>query len=86
MKWAADGKGFFVSSATKTGAALLHLDLRGNAHILWEQKGNIAPWNGPFTQWLGGPSAPWAIPSPDGRHLAIYSWSLNANMWLMENF
>jgi hypothetical protein len=64
----------------------LHLDLRGNAHILWEQKGNIAPWNGPFTQWLGGPSAPWAIPAPNGRHLAIYSWSLNANMWLMENF
>ena len=86
MNWDADGKGVFVSSATKTGAALLHLDLRGNAHILWEQKGNIAPWNGPFTQWLGGPSAPWAIPSPDGRHLAIYSWSLNANMWLMENF
>ncbi len=86
VNWAADGKGFFVSSATKTGSALLYVDLRGNAHILWEQKGNIAPWNGPFAQWLGGPSAPWAVPSPDGRHLAIYVWSLNANMWMMENF
>ncbi len=54
VNWTADGKGVFVSSATKTGAALLHVDLRGNAHLLWEQKGNIAPWNGPFTQWLGG--------------------------------
>jgi Tol biopolymer transport system component len=54
VNWAADGKGFFVLSATKTGSALLHVDLGGNAHILWDQKGNIAPWNGPFAQWLGG--------------------------------
>ena len=86
VNWAADGNGLFVSSTTNTGAALLYVGLRGNAHTLLEQKGNIAPWNGPFTQWLGGPSAPWAVPSPDGRHLAIYSWSLNANMWMMENF
>jgi hypothetical protein len=31
-------------------------------------------------------SAPWAAPSPDGQHLAIYVWSLSANMWMMENF
>lgn len=84
--WAADGKGLFVSSATKTGSALLHVDLQGKAHILWEQKGSIAPWNGPFTQWLGGPTAPRAVASPDGRHLAIYSRSWSANMWMMENF
>jgi hypothetical protein len=35
---------------------------------------------------MGGPSAPWAVPSPDGRHVAIYSWTLSANMWMMENF
>jgi hypothetical protein len=86
VNWAADGNGFFVSSATKVGSALLRVDLQGNAHVLWEQKGNIAPWNGPYAQWLGGPSAPWAVPSPDGRHLAIYSWTLSANMWMMENF
>jgi serine/threonine protein kinase len=86
VNWSADGKGFFVSSATKVGSALLHVDLQGKANVLWEQNGNIAPWNGPYTQWLGGPSAPWAVPSPDGRHLAIYSWSLSANMWMMENF
>jgi serine/threonine protein kinase len=86
VNWIADGKGFFVSSVTKVGAALLHVDLQGNANVLWEQQGNIAPWNGPYNQWLGGPSAPWAIPSPDGHHLAIYSWSLSANMWMMENF
>jgi DNA-binding winged helix-turn-helix (wHTH) protein/Tol biopolymer transport system component len=86
VNWIADGKGFFVSSATNTGSALLHVDLQGNAHILWEQKGSIAPWNGAFTQWLGGPTAPRAIASPDGRHLAIYSRSWSANMWMMENY
>jgi hypothetical protein len=86
VNWAADGKGLFVSSATKSGSALLHVNLRGNAHMLWEQKGSIAPWNGPYAQWLGGPSAPWAVPSPDGRRVAIYTWTLSANMWMMENF
>jgi len=86
VNWAADGKSLFVSSATRTGSALLHVNLRGYSHVLWEQKGSIAPWNGPYAQWLGGPSAPWAVPSPDGRHLAIYSWSLSANVWMMENF
>jgi eukaryotic-like serine/threonine-protein kinase len=82
VNWAADGKGLFASSATRGGSVLLHLDLRGNAHILWEQKGSIAGWYAP----MGGPSAPWVVPSPDGRHVAIYSWSLSANMWMMENF
>ena len=86
VNWSADGKAFLVSSPIRDGAALLRVDLKGNAHVLWEQKGSIAPWNGAYAQWLGGPSAPWAVPSPDGRHLAIYSWTLRANMWMMENF
>jgi len=86
MNWTADERGFFVSSVSKVGSALLHVDFEGNANILWEQQGNIAPWNGPYNQWLGGPSAPWAVPSADGHHLAIYGWSLSANMWMMENF
>ena len=85
VHWAADGKGFFVSGIADGGSALLHSDLQGNAHVLWKQKGSIAPWNVPLAhRW--GPSAPWAIPSPDGRHLAIYDWNLNGNMWMLENF
>ncbi len=86
VNWAADGEGFWVSSAANAGSALLHVDLQGNSRVLWEQKGSIAPWNVPLTHRLGGPSAPWAVPSPDGRHLAIYRWDLSANMWLVENF
>jgi hypothetical protein len=74
VNWTADGKGFFVSSATKVGSALLHVDLQGKANVLCEQKGNIAPWNGPYTQWLGGPSAPWAVP--------FARRSPSCNLWL----
>ena len=79
INWAADGTGLFVSSTTNTGASVLRVDLAGNAHVLWEQKGNIGPGVAPC-------SAPWALPSPDGRHLAIYEWNISSNMWLLENF
>lgn len=85
LNWAADGKGLVVSSATEGGSALLHVDLNGNANVLWQQKGSIAPWGFPFELFIG-PSAPWAVPSPDGRHLAIYEWKLTSNIWMMENF
>jgi hypothetical protein len=38
---------------------------------LWEQEGGL------------GISA---LPSPDGRHLAIRGWSVNSNIWMIENF
>ncbi|HKV80235.1 MAG TPA: protein kinase [Candidatus Sulfotelmatobacter sp.] len=83
VDWGADGNELFVSSVTERGSALLRVDLEGNAHLLWESKGTVEPG---ITAFVGGPSAPWAIPSPDGRHLAICVWSLNANIWMMENF
>jgi Tol biopolymer transport system component len=85
VDWAADGKGFFVSSFTTRSSTLLHVDLQGNAQLLWEQKGSTSPAGRPWNQPLG-PSASWAVPSPDGRHLAIYDWKLSANMWMIENF
>jgi len=36
--WASDGKGFFICSHTLRGSNLLHVDLRGNVHVLWELK------------------------------------------------
>lgn len=86
VDWAADGMGFFVSSLKTRSSTLLHVDLQGNARLLWAQQGSISPTGRPWDQPLGGPSASWAVPSPDGRHLAIYDWKLSANMWMMENF
>jgi eukaryotic-like serine/threonine-protein kinase len=71
LDWAADGKALFVSRPTLRGAELLNVDRKGNTHIVWEQEGSL------------GISA---LPSPDGRHLAMRGWSLNSNFWMMENF
>jgi len=71
LDWTADGQGLFVSSMGLHGAALLHVDLRGKARVMWEPPGNF------------GISA---ISSPDGRKLAISAWGANSNLWMLENF
>jgi Tol biopolymer transport system component len=70
--WAADGKGLFVTAGIRNGREVLHVDLQGNAHALWED--------------TGGSAETLTRPSPDGRHLAINGWVTNGNMWMMENF
>jgi serine/threonine protein kinase/Tol biopolymer transport system component len=70
MDWTADGKGLYMSSL-QTGGVLLHVDLRGNAQVLWEPHGEHMVW---------------AIPSPDGKHVAMPYHLANVNVWMMENF
>ena len=71
LNWATDGKGLFVADGVQGGAVLLHVDLQGNARVLWKNHGG---------NWTP------ALPSPDGRHLAIQGWTVDGNMWMMENF
>jgi Tol biopolymer transport system component len=71
LRWAADGKGFFVGTVSAGTAFLLHVDLQGNATVFWQQPG---------AHWLAG------VESPDGRHLAIVGANTSTNMWMMENF
>jgi Tol biopolymer transport system component len=72
--WAADEKGFFVTSADiQNRREILYVDLQGNAHALWENSG-------------GSPGEIEAHPSPDGRYLAFNGWATNSNMWVVENF
>lgn len=75
VNWAVDGKGLFLSAVRQGSSVLLHVDLQGKANILWEQPGEQE-----------GQLDTYALPSPDGRHLAILGWTLNSNMWLMEGF
>jgi Tol biopolymer transport system component len=70
--WAADRKGLYVISGTRTEHVLLYVDLQGNAHPLWKN--------------TGASNETLALPSPDGHHLAIQSWVTSGNMWMMENF
>jgi eukaryotic-like serine/threonine-protein kinase len=77
--WAADGKGMFVSSPTQRGSILLHVDLQGNAHVLWEQEASGKQWAMPLPE-------SWGVPSRDGHHLAILGLNLSSNIWILENF
>ena len=71
INWTADGKALFVSRPTRRGFELLRLDLNGNSEVFWEERGGL------------GTSA---LPSPDGKHLAIRGWSVTSNFWMMTNF
>ena len=75
VNWAADGQGLFVSGPMKGSSILLYSDLQGKANVMWQQAG----------EQEGGLDI-FAIPSPDGRHLAIFGWTINSNMWMLENF
>ena len=51
---------------------LYYTDLRGQARVLWQQKGRL----GLFILW----------PSPDGRYLALMGATEASDAWLLENF
>jgi len=76
LHWAADGKGLYSASRTVDSSVLLYLDLQGSVRIVWEQKGT------PGNESAGTSG----IPSPDGRHLAMMSYTQSANMWMLEDF
>jgi Tol biopolymer transport system component len=63
--WAADGRGWYVSVRDGARGLLLYVDLEGR--ILAR-----------LTESMG-PS--YAVPSPDGRHVAFMDWTINANVW-----
>jgi serine/threonine protein kinase/Tol biopolymer transport system component len=70
VSWTADGTHLLVPSVDARGTPLLSVDLRGEAAVVWEREGSL------------GTSA---IPSPDGRRLAIWVRTQNANIWMAEN-
>jgi len=71
LRWLANGKRFFITNGIKGGSQLLHIDMRGNSTLLWENDGGFYPWG---------------VQSPDGKHLAIQGSSEDNNIWLMEDF
>jgi len=72
LDWAADGRSIWVNASSPAGVQnLLNVDLHGRAKsVLQEPEKDLG----------------WAIPSPDGRHLAIWEASGNSNAWLLEGF
>jgi serine/threonine protein kinase/Tol biopolymer transport system component len=71
LNWATDSQSMFVSTLEPGGAAVLHVDLNGDAQPVWQQPESV------FT---------WGLPSPDGRHLAILGSNFESNVWMINNF
>jgi hypothetical protein len=57
LNWAADSKSLWAASAGEEENALLNIDLQGHAHAVWRPK----------KLQVG-----WAIPSRDGRYVALH--------------
>ncbi len=70
-EWSPDGKGFYIGVSSRRGATVLYVDLKGQASPVWEQKGGLQTWG---------------VASPDGRHLAMLAWTVDSNVWIIENF
>jgi len=72
LDWAVDSRSVWASGYTNTGEkTLLNVALTGKVRRMLEEK----------TQTLG-----WAIPSPDGKHLALWKANGSSNVWMVENF
>jgi DNA-binding winged helix-turn-helix (wHTH) protein/Tol biopolymer transport system component len=69
LDWAADSRTLWAASSGEEENALLNIDLKGHARAVWR----------PSKKSVG-----WAIPSRDGRHLALYVGSSSANVWMLE--
>jgi Tol biopolymer transport system component len=72
IDWAADGKSIWASASPRFGEeGLINVDLQGHVKPVVKE---------------GSPYVGWAIPSQDGKRLAIWEASGASNVWMLENF
>jgi serine/threonine protein kinase len=74
FSWSADGDGWYVSSTpteSSGGTDLLRIYLDGRVRVIAHQ--NVR-------------AAMSAIPSPDGRHIALTQTSTVSNVWMLKSF
>jgi len=71
LNWAPDSRALFVSALRHDGAVLLRVDLTGKIRPVFQD---------PQADYLG------AIASPDGKRLVIWSDTIEANAWMIDDF
>jgi Tol biopolymer transport system component/DNA-binding winged helix-turn-helix (wHTH) protein len=69
LDWAADSKSLWAPASGDDGNPLLNIDLQGHARVMWK----------PAKKTVG-----WAIPSRDGKSMALYVGSSTANAYMLE--
>jgi hypothetical protein len=77
--WAADAKSIWVVAFNRPATGFREDGTQAILNV------NL---NGKITKALEGDVVRfyWAIPSPDGRRVALNGGTLNSNVWLLENF
>jgi len=70
LDWAADGKSIWATTSGEKENALLRIGLQGTVTPVWRPK-NV--------------EVSWAIPSRDGKYLALHVRSSTANVWMLEH-
>ena len=70
IDWAADSKSIWAPTMGEKENALLRIDLQGNTTVAWRPKEVRVGW---------------AIPSRDGKLLALHVNSTSANAWMLEH-
>jgi DNA-binding winged helix-turn-helix (wHTH) protein/Tol biopolymer transport system component len=69
LDWAADSKSIWAATSVEKENSLIRIDLQGNVRVVWTpKKGSVG----------------WAIPSRDGKYLALHVHSNTANVWMLE--
>ena len=71
MDWSADDRTLFASSRMPEGIALLQIDLLGNSRVIERESSAYQSW---------------AIPSPNGKRVAILMAKSTTDLWMAENF
>jgi WD40 repeat protein len=72
IDWSADGRTLWLGAGTSAGTrALVNADLSGRTKIMLRGTARDIGW---------------AIPSPDGRRIAMWQASGTSNAWLLRNF
>jgi hypothetical protein len=71
LYWSPDGKGWYTQGVSQGGTDLLRIEMTGRFALLRHQTGLFETW---------------AVPSPDGRHLAFVELTYGSNVWMIENF
>jgi Tol biopolymer transport system component len=70
LDWASDSKSLWAVTPGEKENALVRIDLQGNATVVWRPR-NV--------------TVGWAIPSRDGKYLALHVHSSSANVSMLEH-
>jgi hypothetical protein len=72
LMWAGDSKSILARTTGKSGTEIIRIDLNGNVQPIQAPPDPVGTLD-------------FAIPSPDGRHLAIRAQVTDANVWMIDN-